>query len=627
MAPYDSDDDDRRRDRFPRERGYGADRNGGAVNNENVERRAPFKRSYPGPPRRDDDNAKRPRNDNDAGELLSLKAYAAEQNIALDAEELGEKYATYKDEYNKRICKQFFEAHKEEEWFKKRYHPTQLAASEAQRREAIVKRIEAYNKLSEMGYLSELSLDPTNARNVVRLLNAAAVLVNGGDDEKLERVMKMEITDAAVQDVLNDGLELPAESDKESEPSLLEWYAGIFIRCIPPSMTDNELHEVCQRYPGYNQLHFFPVQPETRWSRKAIAAFRTNVDLKDLCIGINGVRVKGSDLVAYLAPNTGERVRVSHPFINHKPIALAFLHKATKILALLDKKSGQFLGDAEEEQPEEIRKNIAIGFDYVSASTNPLIVKAREVLPKSLDDDEALRRADKIPDAADVVFERDERVIKVLDEITFYLRVVYSFDLFDYNRIDDEETLPNNLEMLHIRGQDIKPSSDDALPIFKKGALRIFEQEVQKQLEPFYTARFVSDAQLAALGTMDPESAVEELIKKNTVQLSEEKWLCPLSGKKFKGPEFIRKHITSKHMDAVDAVKAESLFFNNYLLDADRPCDTGSDAQESRVNDPRERRRMAPVRREERSPRKEPMRRFIAYKDLDAVEDSVPNPF
>ena len=43
----------------------------------------------------------------------------------------------------------------------------------------------------------------------------------------------------------------------------------------------------------------------------------------------------------------------------------------------------------------------------------------------------------------------------------------------------------------------------------------------------------------------------------NTQKLAENKYLCPLSGKKFKGPEFVRKHIFNKHMDKVEAFKQE----------------------------------------------------------------------
>ena len=50
---------------------------------------------------------------------------------------------------------------------------------------------------------------------------------------------------------------------------------------------------------------------------------------------------------------------------------------------------------------------------------------------------------------------------------------------------------------------------------------------------------------------------VQRFIASNTSELGKDKWLCPLSGKKFKGPEFVRKHILNKHGEKVDEVKLE----------------------------------------------------------------------
>lgn len=50
---------------------------------------------------------------------------------------------------------------------------------------------------------------------------------------------------------------------------------------------------------------------------------------------------------------------------------------------------------------------------------------------------------------------------------------------------------------------------------------------------------------------------VEAFITANCVELAKDKWLCPLSGKKFKGPEFIRKHLTTKHGDKLEQVRQE----------------------------------------------------------------------
>lgn len=60
-------------------------------------------------------------------------------------------------------------------------------------------------------------------------------------------------------------------------------------------------------------------------------------------------------------------------------------------------------------------------------------------------------------------------------------------------------------------------------------------------------------------------------LQANTQELGKDKWLCPLSGKKFKGPDFVRKHIFNKHAEKVEEVKKEVKYYNNYLKDPKRP--------------------------------------------------------
>jgi len=64
---------------------------------------------------------------------------------------------------------------------------------------------------------------------------------------------------------------------------------------------------------------------------------------------------------------------------------------------------------------------------------------------------------------------------------------------------------------------------------------------------------------------------LEKFIQANTQELGQEKWLCPLSNKKFKAADFVRKHIFNKHAEKVEAVKADVEFFNNFLRDPRRP--------------------------------------------------------
>ncbi|KAJ1626755.1 arsenite-resistance protein 2-domain-containing protein [Pavlovales sp. CCMP2436] len=68
--------------------------------------------------------------------------------------------------------------------------------------------------------------------------------------------------------------------------------------------------------------------------------------------------------------------------------------------------------------------------------------------------------------------------------------------------------------------------------------------------------------------------AVEAFYEENTVSEGEERFLCPLSGKRFKGREFVKKHIDNKHGEALEAVKEKALldkFLRLFLLDPHKP--------------------------------------------------------
>lgn len=67
----------------------------------------------------------------------------------------------------------------------------------------------------------------------------------------------------------------------------------------------------------------------------------------------------------------------------------------------------------------------------------------------------------------------------------------------------------------------------------------------------------ISEKELMQLGAKQEEEEIEKFVTSNTQEISKDKWLCPLSGKKFKGPEFVRKHIFNKHIDKLDDVKKE----------------------------------------------------------------------
>ena len=131
--------------------------------------------------------------------------------------------------------------------------------------------------------------------------------------------------------------------------------------------------------------------------------------------------------------------------------------------------------------------------------------------------------------------------------------------------------MPNRCGIMFVR---------PALPVNAASAsLKITQEEINQYIQQFetkmkpfidYKEKLEVD-QAKKLGIKERVEEVEKFIKTNTQELAADRWLCPLSGKKFKGPEFIRKHLFYKHMDKIIEVKKEVEYFNNYVYDPKRP--------------------------------------------------------
>merc|ERR1712226_613124 len=169
------------------------------------------------------------------------------------------------------------------------------------------------------------------------------------------------------------------------------------------------------------------------------------------------------------------------------------------------------------------------------------------------------------PGPDEAVLERDEKLIKVLDKLLLYLRIVHSIDFYACVEYANEDDMPSRISMMHARG--VLQSSIVKIPDVKEYT-KTFEQKMARLL---VLSKKLSEEDIKKLGKKDEATEVENFVQANTKDLGDDKFLCPLSGKKFKGPDFVRKHIFNKHAEKVENVKKEVQFFNNFLADPDRP--------------------------------------------------------
>jgi len=641
-----------------------------------------YERDYhdrPPPPRHFDRPPRKPKDEDLEGfqpAMMSFKAFLQTQDDQISDEEAIRKYGEYKLEFKRQQLNEFFVTHKEEEWFKHKYHPDDSVKRKEELKDFLKRRVEIYKEFSEEGKFKELKLDCENQETLIRMLDSVVIKLEGGtefdlaaldlpdpeeeeskedkrrsiddkrrsiDDKRrsLDKERKMSgppmDADTAVMDKAKDMLNFldsateeesrkrkredddedkdkpeeakeenaevedkpkeqgeedeektEVEKDKEEEenkpeegvdppkeegeedgvigdkPRALHRTSSIFLRNLPPTVTKVEVEAMCKRYDGFLRSAIADPAPDRRWFRRGWVTFKREVKIKDICYNLNNIRLRDCELGPIVNRDLTKRVRNVPGLTQDKKVVRNDIKLAAKIITNLDNKWGLW----KKEEGEESKKEEDVSMGLMSA--NPLLSNITDYLIEeaSAEEEELLGKQegeDEDKKNEGVVLQRDEELIEVLDKMIFYLRIVHSVDFYNHSEYPNEDEMPNRCGILHARG---------SLPATKTTSAELDEYMTtfEKKMGGFLVLRAdLTNEEAAKLGLKNQEEEVEKFISANTQELGKDKWLCPLSGKKFKGPDFVRKHIMTKHVEKVEEVKKEVGFFNSYLKDPKRP--------------------------------------------------------
>lgn len=338
-----------------------------------------------------------------------------------------------------------------------------------------------------------------------------------------------------------------------AKPRPLHLTTSLFIRSIPPEVSKEELTNLCRKYPGFLRVALSDPQPERRFLRRCWVTFDRSVNIKETCWNLQNIRLKDVELAPVVNRDLCRRVRSINGLTHHKPVIRNDIRLSAKLIHALDQK-GALWSSQMESNP--VLKNIT---DFLIEE-----VSAEEEELTGVSTNDANEAKD--PTSSEVTLETDDTLLQVLDRLLLYLRLVHSVDYYNFCEYPAEDEMPHRCGLMHVRGP---------LPVAKMTAAEVAEhmKMCEQRVSPLLPlSESVSDDEATKLGKKDPEHEVEKFLVANTQELSKDKWLCPLSGKKFKAPEFVRKHILNKHGEKVTAVRQEVEFFNNFLLDPKRPA-------------------------------------------------------
>ena len=322
---------------------------------------------------------------------MTFKAFLATQDDSITDEEAAQKYSEYKLEFKRQHLNEFFSNHKDLEWFRKKYHPIDGKKRKEELHTRVVKRFEMYQQMQKMGFLENLELNVNNEKQLVRALNKAVILMEGGGEQDLK------VLDQSEEEIAETGL-------KE-----LHKTTSLFLKVVHQKVTLAELEEVCKKFTGFKRICVSAPDPNKKWTMKSWITYERSAKIREICFNLNNTRMKDKELDSVVNKDLSKRIRpVSGIYTEHK-IARNDVRIAAKIITTLD-----------------ARHNLSVD------SPNPLLANVHDYLIEevSAEEEELLKTSTEIveeenkEDKMDLVVNHE--VLSVLDKLILYLRLVHS---------------------------------------------------------------------------------------------------------------------------------------------------------------------------------------------------------
>ena len=144
-------------------------------------------------------------------QILSFKNFLQNLNQNLTPEQATKRYNEYKNNFRKDQIELFFDAHKEEEWFKFRYHPDESVKRKEEYRNAIKRRLNIFMDLYEKKYLDNVYVDMDNYEELKKFICAVIIKLEDGSDEDLKMLdaqEEVEVEAVKVDDVKKEDKDL-----------------------------------------------------------------------------------------------------------------------------------------------------------------------------------------------------------------------------------------------------------------------------------------------------------------------------------------------------------------------------------------------------------------------------------
>lgn len=445
--------------------------------------------------------------------LLNFREFAeyieVSDGFKRSEDELSKRYTIYKENLVAKQAQSFFETHKEIEWFREKYHPVE---SKPIRQETLERRRVLLTEF--MARMEEGKLDGVDFDEIPEIENASNAQEisspDASDDTPLFRLWK------------------------EMNPDRLK--RTIFIKTISPTLARQKVLDMCKNALGdrFDYLSLSDPNPLKKFYRHGWIVCREGTDMEKAFKDVEGKSV--DNFTFHFAVHSRKEIirpRITPEFASTEERLRHDLQRALRVADVLEKDLG---GGCD-------------GASRVTEFAETVIDRLRSAASVKPEGEPVVQ-----VNADDGVKECVE-LKKRLDMIHAYLRQVHMFCYYCGLEADSSEELSRKCA-LHVR----KKLTFNEIPTKDYNWGKNLDTKIDKKV-------MGPEWEVEKSGGKNLDIELDREAEKKIAHIAEQKYRCKICNKLFKGDDFVRKHIRTKHSDVLKEVEIEATFFNNYVRD------------------------------------------------------------
>ena len=472
-------------------------------------------------------------------------------------DELKKMYEEYKSNHEKKNNEQFFNHHKNDEWFLEQYNPYKYTEFNQKERSEMCQRkakifFEEYkieNMINKKEIIDVKQDDNDNDNNTQKLKYIFDLKEEHEYNKNIKILYtKVNTSENKIEEKERDLNNIPLNKDKiqkeiEEDGKPYYFYNPDYLSLYNLTSLTKDIDiipiiNLFKKYPGFVSLSLTEPERINGYKRNFWVTYDNKNNYQNVLNSLKEYE-KGDFTIKLIKSETTQNIH----------------YKKIKITPPLfeDRLNEDIIGS---------NKIITILDNYREILNNPLIENLN------------------IKEISEL---KEEEKINILNLNILYLRKIHGYCYYCLKGFKDERNLTRKCDYLHLRHYIKLGKRDELENILKKKEINISEEELKNAIEfdKFFNNKLnelINDKEkinccilLRPKYLMNDEVAFnkieeekKEFIKKNNEQLEEEKFECKICNKRFIAFNFIENHMKNKHSDKMSYYANNNT--NEYLM-------------------------------------------------------------